>query len=115
MYGWSESSHKWRTWALLKELGSCPKMPWLIVGDFNEVLFEAKKRGGNMCDMGSILGFRDAVDVCGLKDLGYSGYVSTWSNRRGEEFIKERLDRAFANDDWLELFPSFSVKNLVWD
>ena len=51
-----------------------------------------------MCDMGSISGFRDAVDFCSLKDLGCSDYSFTWSNKRGEEFIEERLDRALAND-----------------
>lgn len=41
IYGWSESGQKWRTWALLKDLDSSHGMPWLVMGDFNEVLFEA--------------------------------------------------------------------------
>lgn len=59
-------------------------------------------------------GFRDALDACDTKDMGYSGYKFSWSNKRGDNFIEERLDSAFANEEWLDLFPSFSVHH-VWD
>lgn len=84
----------------------------MIAGDFNEVLFEGEKRGGNGCDLGSISGFPDSIDCCALKDLGYSRIPFTWSNKRGDEFIEERLDRALANEEWLDLFPSFLW--LIW-
>lgn len=60
-------------------------------------------------------GFRDAIEGCGLKDLGYSGYKFTWSNKYGDNFIEERLDRALATDEWLDLYPSFVVNSIIWD
>lgn len=90
-------------------------MPWVLAGDFNEALFETDKVGGNACDLSSVMGFRDAIDERNLKDLGCFGYKFTWSNRRGDNIIEERLDRALANDDWMDLFPSLRVENIVWD
>lgn len=45
MYGWSEGGQKWRSWGLIHELGSSSTMPWILLGDFYEVLFEAEKKG----------------------------------------------------------------------
>lgn len=115
LYGWAESGQKSKTWDMIRSLGSVPTLPWILTGDFNDVLYESEKQGGNVCDLTSITRFKDAIESCGLKDLGFSGYKFTWSNRRGEAVIEERLDCALANDEWLDLFPSFSVHNVVWD
>ena len=50
-----------------------------------------------------------------LSKTGFSRYKFTWSNRRNDNFIEKRLDRALTNDDWLDLYPSFVVKNIIWD
>ena len=55
VYGWSESGQKWKTWDLIRDLGSAHSMPWLLAGDFNEVFFETEKQGGNACDLSSTL------------------------------------------------------------
>lgn len=55
------------------------------------------------------------METCGLKDMGCFGHKFTWSNKREDNFIEERLDRAIASEEWLDLFPSFSVHNIVWD
>lgn len=113
MYGWPEFGEKWRSWKLIRDLGEASSMPWFLFGDFIEVLFEVEKQGGNECDFGSMTEFRGVIDSCGLKDLGFSGYKFTWSNRRGENFIEEWLDRAFANEEWLDFFPSFSIRHII--
>ena len=42
--------------------------------------------------------FRESLDVCGLKDLGFSGPRYTWTNRRDPPHtILERLDRCVSN------------------
>ncbi|XP_021747129.1 uncharacterized protein LOC110712979 [Chenopodium quinoa] len=58
--------------------------------------------------------FRDAIDVCGLKDLGYKGCKFTWQWGKSEEnLIRERLDSFLGDDDWCEMHPNFSIKHLV--
>lgn len=54
--------------------------------------------------------FRLAIEDCGLGDLGYMGDMFTWSNNREcDQFTKERLDRAFSNPAWQDLFIFSSV------
>ena len=64
--------------------------PWVILGDFNEILYTSEKEGGNMRPNGMMREFRECLMDCGLEDLGYIGYPFTWS--RGD--IRERLVRA---------------------
>ncbi|XP_042988715.1 uncharacterized protein LOC122316251 [Carya illinoinensis] len=46
-----------------------------------------------------------AVNYCGLIDIHAQGLRFTWSsNRGGKAFIKERIDKAFANKEWNDLF-----------
>jgi hypothetical protein len=45
-----------------------------------------------------------------LGDLGFKGSKFTWRNHReGQEFIKERLDRALANAGWCAQFSDAEV------
>jgi len=55
-------------------------------------------------------GFRDAVSICGFPDLGFIGLPYTWDNRQqGDQNIKVRLDRAFANEAFSGLFKYIKV------
>ncbi|CAL9025258.1 unnamed protein product [Prunus brigantina] len=57
-------------------------------------------------------GFRDAIDYCGLQDLGFMGPKFTWW-RNNPEDIRVRLDRALANIKWFERFSG--MEGLVVD
>lgn len=94
---WSENGQKYRTWDLINNLGKNYNAPWVIRGDFNEVLQESEKRGGVGCDFNNLSAFRDCLDINGLRDIDSKGYSFTWSNKRLEGFIEERLDRFVAN------------------
>jgi hypothetical protein len=52
--------------------------------------------------------FRDAIDDCNLMDMGYIGDKFTW--QRGN--IRERLDRALANEAWSDKFPDACLHHL---
>ena len=57
--------------------------------------------------------FRDCLDFCGLKDLGFLGLPYTWSNRCFDgQMIWVRLDRAVASADWMLKFPSVRVHHV---
>lgn len=57
--------------------------------------------------------FRNFIDKNNLVDLGFSGYPCTWSNRRkGQEFVKLRLDRVLASERWIGELPLGCVKHL---
>lgn len=77
-YGWAESSEKHLSWELLKTLCTASNLPWLVVGDINQILFEAEKEGGVPRSQRDMDDFREALDECRLKDLGFFGKSFTW-------------------------------------
>ena len=97
---------RWRgSWRMLRFLRNQADLPWLCVGDFNEILHVEEQMGGNDREEWCMSGFREAVEYCGFSDLGYRGLPFTWDNRReGSHNIKVRLDRALGNESWLDLF-----------
>lgn len=98
VYGESRHGCKTRTWRLLRFLAKQSGNPWLVSGDFNEVLFHHEKIGGIPKQEGDLAGFRKCLVDCGLYDLGYLGEKFTWFNHQfNNGFIAERLARAVAN------------------
>lgn len=99
IYGFPEEENKVKTCALLKALARATKLPWLCGGDFNLMLMESEKRGGEVFNTNEANILREAMEDCQFMDLGFVGYEYTWSNNRGGNAnIQERLDRFFAND-----------------
>ncbi|KAK6163630.1 hypothetical protein DH2020_000494 [Rehmannia glutinosa] len=80
------------------------------MGDFNEVLHESEKQGGEAIPNWRIRNFRQAILEVGLVDLGFSGHPFTWTHRRkSPNTIWVRLDRAFACNKWTQQFPKARV------
>lgn len=93
------------SWQLLTYLASVDSLPWLCLGDFNEVVTNSEKRGGTIRNASQMERFRNAIEDCNLGDLGYIGSKYTWCNGRGpREFIKERLDMGLATQEWCNNF-----------
>ena len=86
-------------------------LPWLVAGDFNEILHADEKDGGAARTQLCMQVFNVTLSDCGLDDLGYTGDKFSW--RRGQ--IRERLDRATGNLQWANLSPGFSVSNEEFD
>lgn len=69
--------------------------------------------GGNARCNSDMLAFRDCINACDLKDLGYRGGSFTWCRGNSSaSHIKERLDRFLATPAWFELYQSFEVRHL---
>ncbi|KAL5575510.1 hypothetical protein UlMin_017209 [Ulmus minor] len=50
--------------------------------------------------------FREAINYCGLADLGFRGPKFTWKRGNGAFLVQKRLDRMLGNSGWLDLFPN---------
>ena len=84
-------------------------LPWICVGDFNEVLSVTKKQGGLDRPFRQIENFQQCINMCGLKDIGYVGSWFTWSMFRTDlGWIRECIDFLFATTEWLNMFPMLS-------
>ena len=89
-------------------------LPWIMMGDFNEVLMGSKKFKGRPVNIRRALKFQDCLDACGMIDMGFSGAKYIWSNLRCiTDLIQKRLDRSFYNAAWKLLYPEAIVKHLV--
>lgn len=57
--------------------------------------------------------FQQVISNLELCDLVVIGQKYTWmNNREGNEFVMERLDRAFATVEWVNMYPLYSLRNL---
>ncbi|XP_057760091.1 uncharacterized protein LOC130980424 [Arachis stenosperma] len=112
-YGNSDAANKQKSWDLLSSLGKSQNMPWLVFGDFNQILEQKEKTGGLSVSYSQMKGFQEVLQMNQLLDLGFVGHSFTWTNNRpGEMNIQERLDRAIATIDWKEAFPETIVRHL---
>ena len=83
-YGEFNTNNHHISLATLRRLNSKHSLPWLCVGDFNEIIRAHKKLGGRPKPSRQMEVFRDVLDKCGFQDLGFSGNKFTWCNGHGE-------------------------------
>ncbi|XP_058762616.1 uncharacterized protein LOC131636004 [Vicia villosa] len=113
-YGFPDRSRRKLAWDMLRDVRNMSNMPWCIIGDFNDLLSQEDKRGIHphpnwLCSV-----FRQAISDCDLVDSPLICCQFTWVKSRGSEhMIEEILDRAFATPEWLNLFPTVSLTNLI--
>ncbi|KAA3464780.1 reverse transcriptase [Gossypium australe] len=100
------------SWELLKVQQCGNNKPWLVAGDFNEILFSFKKNRRIRKER-QMEASRKALKDCDLTDLSFSEQWYTWEKGKlVSNSIRERLDRGVANPKWWDLFPSFEVGHL---
>ena len=101
-------------WNNLAIIAPLHDLPWLMLGDFNELLASSDKLGGNPLNPRRVQLFKECLDSCGMVDLGFHGPRFTWVNKREVgHYIQERLDRGFANAVWRGLYLEASIHHLT--
>ncbi|XP_074283980.1 uncharacterized protein LOC141608536 [Silene latifolia] len=104
-YGWPAVTDRHLSWQLLHISGRQSNLPWVCVGDFNEILSANEMKGGSRAQW-QMNNFRDAMDDCGLVDVQFEGYAFTWDNgQAGDTNRQSRIDRTMGTTEWLESFP----------
>ena len=89
-------------------------LPWVCMGDFNEITSLEEKLGGALRSDRQMQMFRDCLDFCGFKDIGFTGLPFTWCNNRFDgPLVWVRLDRALASAEWMLKFPSVRLHHLA--
>jgi len=87
---------------------------WLIFGDFNMILHETEKMGGNPIDINIFDNFHNTINNCNLIDLGYMGDIFTWANNQPDtHYIQERIDKFLATPSWISNYPKFYNNHLL--
>ncbi|KAK8451750.1 hypothetical protein SEVIR_6G260350v4 [Setaria viridis] len=110
VYGEAQTNLRSQTWDTLKNICGTSTLPWLCLGDFNEVLRPEEHLGVGHRALLQMQGFCDMVDVCNLIDLGYSCSFWTWEKKVvGGTYTQVRLDRALGSAEWSAQFPFANV------
>ncbi|XP_019185254.1 PREDICTED: uncharacterized protein LOC109180221 [Ipomoea nil] len=113
IYGIPERSRREETWDLLGTLKTRSLLPWVVIGDFNNLLYQHEKKGGNPYPNSLLRGFGDAVDDCGLVQMPMRGHQYTWQKGKGTpNWIEERLDKALITNDWGLLNENACLENI---
>nr|KYP69620.1 hypothetical protein KK1_008819 [Cajanus cajan] len=100
-----------QVWAHLQELGGRITLPWLVLGDFNEIMLSTECRGGCF-SMARASQFLEVLNDCNLLDMGAKGLRFTWYRNQRGVVLAKRLDRAVCNVAWQAMFPEAYVENL---
>ncbi|GFY97543.1 hypothetical protein Acr_12g0000840 [Actinidia rufa] len=85
-------------WENLRKFNTCADLPWLLLGDFNNVLIGEEKINGVPVTNYEIKDFQDCCYDLGLSDLKHTGLSFTWTNN----FVWSKLDRAMVNPRWIQ-------------
>ncbi|KAI9124484.1 hypothetical protein K1719_004406 [Acacia pycnantha] len=106
--------HKQLLWNGLENYSSEISIPWVVMGDFNDIVLVLEKFGGRGGNEARIRRFTDRLWRCRLSDLGSCGPKFTWKGpiSMGGRRIYERLDRAIVNDAFLSSLVNSVLKVL---
>lgn len=111
--GHLETHRRKESWRFLDTLNCQIHLSWLCVGDFNKILSAEENLRGASRPQQQMEAFRNIVNKCGFKDMGFSGVEFTWCNQQeGDNRVYLRLDKAITTLDWLEHFPNVKVQHL---
>lgn len=101
MYGTPHENEKKKTfWHLMHRLFPIQNQPWLVIGDFNEILESSEKCGGDIPAQWRINLCRDFLSGRLLRDLHFHSPDFTWFAMRLVLFtISNPADSS--TKDWL--------------
>ncbi|XP_061371160.1 uncharacterized protein LOC133313766 [Gastrolobium bilobum] len=101
-------------WIDLIRIGDSVIGPWMMMGDFNEIVSPKEKIGGAPFNLARSLKFAVVLNDCNVVDIGCRGSKFSW---RGPKWLHldrvfKRLDMVCANAAWRTTFAEAYVRNL---
>ncbi|CAH9063489.1 unnamed protein product [Cuscuta europaea] len=85
----------------------------MVIGDFNDILYESEKKGRVPNQLWRLRGFRECVMARGLRDFPFMGYQWTWERGKGtENWVEKKLDRIIVNDEWWNRFMAAQASSV---
>ncbi|XP_013717730.1 uncharacterized protein LOC106421431 [Brassica napus] len=90
--------------------------PWMIGGDFNQILHSVEHSAFNEhSSLSNMYYLRDCLLQLGVFDLRYQGPTHTWSNKQLLSPVAIKLDRYLTNSQVISTFPHISATFLPPD
>lgn len=90
-------------------------LPFIILGDFNEISQISDKLGGAQYNSSRSLIMQNLFSNVSCIEIAFVGQRFTWRKKKaGHNYIYERLDRGVASSSWLGIFPQAKIKHHVF-
>ncbi|KAJ9536437.1 hypothetical protein OSB04_un000395 [Centaurea solstitialis] len=102
VYGYNRSSDRRLLWSGLRKFKVLiGDKPWVVVGDFNCLLFPHDAYGGVSKRNGDMMDFAACVEDVEIFDVRFMGIHHTWCQKPKEESgLRRKLDRILANTEF---------------
>ena len=94
----------------MESLSHFSALPWLYIGDFNEISSAIEKEGGNIRLARQMTWFCDVIHYYGFHDLGFHGVPYNWF--KNQPSLQIRLDIALVNHAWKSKFIGVEVHHV---
>jgi exonuclease III len=90
-------------------IGSTIAGPWLLFGDFNQILSPNERSNSNF-NATEASRFQDSIDHLQLQEIPLLDRLFTWTNNQSIPILC-RLDTAFVSTDWNFIFPNSTLSS----
>jgi hypothetical protein len=113
IYGEPRAQDRHIMWELIRRIKPRSQAPWVMIGDFNEALWQSEHFSSTKRSEPHMRDFREILAHCDLHDLSYMGQPWTFSNKQAAgKNVKVKLDRAVASPSWMSWFPTASLRHI---
>ncbi|KAJ9536466.1 hypothetical protein OSB04_un000347 [Centaurea solstitialis] len=112
VYGDNHGRQRMQLWSGLRKFKAIMgNKAWVVLGDFNCMLFPHDALGGISRRNGDMGDFASCLEDVELFDVRFNGIHHTWCQKpKTEEGLKRKLDRCLANTDFTNFFEDATVK-----
>jgi len=114
MYGPAKEADKDIFWNHLTHLNSVFDLPWLLLGDFNELESANDKRGGRPVSLRRLNRLPNFLRASQCESIPVQGSPFSWKQRIHGTWVYERLDRGLARKDFRSLYPHITTQHGVF-
>ncbi|PSR91221.1 Endonuclease/exonuclease/phosphatase protein [Actinidia chinensis var. chinensis] len=98
VYAFNTTVGRRSLWENLRRFNSIHHHPWILLGDFNNVLSNGERINGMPVTTYEIREFKECCYDLGLSDLRSTGAFFTWTNNS----VWCKLDRVMVNNEWTQ-------------
>ncbi|XP_058733883.1 uncharacterized protein LOC131605555 [Vicia villosa] len=112
VYAYNQLERRLDLWKQIDSLGSNVTIPWIVLGDYNNVRTCQDRIGGNPVSVKEYRDLDDMMQRLGLFEAPTRGCHFTWSNKQSSGVIYSRIDRVIGNVQWFQTFQDVIVEVL---
>ncbi|GJU08699.1 RNA-directed DNA polymerase, eukaryota, reverse transcriptase zinc-binding domain protein, partial [Tanacetum coccineum] len=109
IYRENEPKNRLKLWEYLSDhMKVVDNHPWVIMGDFNVIMYADEHSKGSIDNYHGVKEFRGCMEHLNMEDLAMNGFFLTWVQKikDPENGIMKKLDKIMGNNEFLDQFGS---------